>query len=261
MKKIIKTCALVLVATSVVSVSAFAAGPDMGVFARALMFGKANRLIAPIVYAAEDTALLALAAARAEEEKEEERIDRGSVAYVVEANQRLNMQTGKYYGELTLINETGLFTVETVEDVEDYSFMPVFTTERIGRISAWEGGIIRFDMRDTDKIQKLETKKTPVKNAFDGSDGFYLVNISDERRGILSFYDTSRDISDVQNTSPESLAFHRDGHAIIAINGGEYAGESINKISSKTDSLSAGKGNAVIQVHEGEVLRVFSFAE
>lgn len=263
MKKIIKICALSLAAASVMSISALAAAPDMGAFARALMLSKTGRLITPLVYAADDTARLSLDAARAEEEKDDtaELIDRGHIAYVVQANQRLNMQTGKYYGELTLINETGLFTVETIEDVEDYSFMPVFATERIGRISAWEGGFVQFDMRNTDKIQKLETKESSVKNAFDGSDGFYLVNIADERRGIISFYDTSRDIPDVQNTPAQSLALHEDGHAIIAIDGGEYEGESLRTIPARATSLTAGKGNAVIQVHEGEILRVFSFAE
>lgn len=217
-------------------------------------FGAA-RFITPVLMCSERTLTLAHQAKR-----EEEYIQRGNVAYVVRANQRLNTETGKYYGELTLINETGLFDVKTVEDVENYNFMPVFTTERIGRISEWEGKFIQFDMRKTDKIQKIEPRHSMVRNSFDGKDGFYRVNVVSERNGILSFYDTAEEV-DVLAEQAESLAYHKKGYAVIAIEGGEYAGETLAKVSSKEGTLAAGSGNAVIQVHDGEVVRVFSFTE
>lgn len=220
----------------------------------------AVRFVAPVLMCSEQTVSLAIQAKKAELKKEEEYIPRGNVAYVVKADQRLNMETGKYYGELTLINETGLFEVETVEDVENYNFMPVFTTERIGRISEWEGKFIQFDMRKTDKIQKLEPRRSTVKNSFDGGDGFYLVNVVSERNGILSFYDTARDV-DVSAETAKSLEYRKKGHAVIAIHGGEYAGEALSRVSSRAGILPEGVGNAVIQVHEGEIVRVFSFSE
>ncbi|MBQ8004500.1 MAG: hypothetical protein IJ299_05360 [Oscillospiraceae bacterium] len=227
--------------------------------ASAVTFG-AVRFISPLFACAEKTHLLVLAAHKEQIQKEEEYIPRGNVAYVVRANQRLNMETGKYYGELTLINETGLFDVLTVENVENYNFMPVFTTERVGRISEWEGKFIQFDMRKTDKIQKLEPRHSAVKNSFDGEDGFYRVNVVSERNGILSFYDTAGEV-DVSASPAESLAYHENGHAVIAIDGGEYAGDALAKVSAKAGILPAGVGNAVIQVYEGEVVRVFSFNE
>lgn len=253
MKKTVITGAVLSLCISFVSASMIPALPKI------MPFGAA-RFVTPVLMCSGQTISLAHQAKKEQIQKEEAYIPRGNVAYVVRANQRLNMETGKYYGELTLINETGLFEVKTVEDVENYNFMPVFTTERIGRISEWEGKFIQFDMRKTDKIQKLEPRRSAVKNAFDGEDGFYRVNVVSERNGILSFYDTAEDV-DVSAKTAESLAYCEKGYAVIAIENGEYAGEALSKVSSREGILSAGVGNAVIQVYEGEVIRVFSFTE
>ncbi len=253
MKKTVITGAVLALCISFASASVIPTLP------RIIPFGAA-RFISPVLMCSGQTLTLAHQAKKEQIQKEEEYIPRGNVAYVVRADQRLNMETGKYYGELTLINETGLFEVTTVEDVENYNFMPVFTTERIGRISEWEGKFIQFDMRKTDKIQKLEPRRSAVKNDFDGEDGFYRVNVVSERNGILSFYDTTYDV-DVSVEPAKSLKYREKGYAVIAIHGGEYAGEALSRVSSKAGILPAGEGNAVIQVYEGEIIRVFSFAE
>ena len=249
-----------VIASSVLALCiSFASALEIPPVPRLIPFG-APRFVLPVLMCSEQTFTLAQKAQQEQIKKEEEYIPRGNVAYVVRANQRLNMETGKYYGELTLINETGLFDVLTVEDVENYNFMPVFTTGKIGRISEWEGNFIQFDMKKTDKIQKLEPRRSTVKNNFDGEDGFYRVNVVSERNGILSFYDTAQDV-DVSAEPTENLEYREKGHAVIAIHDGEYAGEALSKVSSKAGILPAGVGNAVIQVYEGEIIRVFSFAE
>ncbi|MBR2181201.1 MAG: hypothetical protein IJ949_04845 [Oscillospiraceae bacterium] len=253
MKKTIIMGAVLALCISFASASVIPALPQI------IPFG-AVRFVSPVLSCSGQTMSLVHRAKEEQTKKEEEYIPRGNVAYVVRANQRLNMETGKYYGELTLINETGLFDVVTVEDVENYNFMPVFTTERIGRVSEWEGKFIQFDMKKTDKIQKLEPRWSTVKNAFDGEDGFYRVNVVSERNGILSFYDTANDV-DVSSEPAKSLAYREKGHAVIAISGGDYAGEALSKVSTKAGVLPAGEGNAVIQVYEGEIARIFSFAE
>lgn len=253
MKKTVITGTMLALCISFASASMIPALPQI------IPFG-AVRFVYPVLSCSVQTLSLAQQAEKEQIKKEEEYIPRGNVAYVVRANQRLNMETGKYYGELTLINETGIFDVVTVEDVENYNFMPVFTTERIGRISEWEGKFIQFDMKKTDKIQKLEPRRSAVKNAFDGEDGFYRVNVVSERNGILSFYDTANDV-DVSSEPAKSLAYREKGHAVISIDGGDYAGDALSKVSSRTGVLPAGEGNAVIQVYEGEIIRVFSFAE
>ena len=251
MKKTIIMGAVLALCISFASASVIPALPQI------IPFG-AVRFVSPVLSCSGQTMSLVHRAKEEQTKKEEEYIPRGNVAYVVRANQRLNMETGKYYGELTLINE--LFDVVTVEDVENYNFMPVFTTERIGRVSEWEGKFIQFDMKKTDKIQKLEPRWSTVKNAFDGEDGFYRVNVVSERNGILSFYDTANDV-DVSSEPAKSLAYREKGHAVIAISGGDYAGEALSKVSTKAGVLPAGEGNAVIQVYEGEIARIFSFAE
>ncbi len=191
--------------------------------------------------------------------EKEETTDRGHFAYVVSAVQKLNMETEKYYAELVLINETGKFDVTTVEDVENYNFMPTLVDGYIGKLRNLEGKFIQFDMRKTDKIQKLEPRTTVVSAAFSNKDGFYLVNITDERNGILSFHDTS---SDVAKGAPTlSASFCDKGYALIGIDGDRYAGEFLSKASARAESFPAGIGNAVIQMEDGEIVRVFSFVD
>lgn len=191
--------------------------------------------------------------------EKEETTDRGHFAYVVSAVQKLNMETEKYYAELVLINETGKFDVTTVEDVENYNFMPTLVDGYIGKLRNLEGKFIQFDMRKTDKIQKLEPRRSAVSAAFSNKDGFYLVNITDERNGILSFHDAS---SDVAKGAPTlSASFCDKGYALIGIDGDRYAGEFLAKVSSRAESFERGIGNAVIQMEDGEIVRVFSFVD
>lgn len=191
--------------------------------------------------------------------EKEELIDRGHFAYVVSANQKLNMETEKYYAELTLINETGLFEVTTVEDVENYNFMPTLQDGYIGKIRSLEGKFVQFDMRKTDKIQKLEPRTTAVSSEFSAKDGFYLVNIIDSRNGVVTFYDTAEDVT--AGAPTESASFCDKGYAIIGISGDRYAGEILSKASARAESFAAGAGNAVIQMEDGEIVRVFSFTD
>ena len=191
--------------------------------------------------------------------KEEETVDRGHFAYVVSAVQKINMETEKYYAELTLINETGKFDVLTVEDVENYNFMPTLVDGYIGKLHGFEGKFIQFDMRKTDKIQKLEPRTTVVSESFSSKDGFYLVNIVDKRNGIVSFYDTAEDVTRGAPTLSKSLC--DKGYALIGIEGDRYSGEYITKASARTELFEKGIGNAVIQMEDGEIVRVFSFTD
>ena len=191
--------------------------------------------------------------------QKEETVDRGHFAYVVSAVQKLNMETEKYYAELTLINETGKFEVMTVEDVENYNFLPVLTDGYVGKLRNLEGKFIQFDMRKTDKIQKLEPRTTVVSTEFSNKDGFYLVNITDERNGVLSFYDTAADVT--VGAPTQSASFCDKGYAIIGIDGDRHAGEYLAKASARAESFARGFGNAVIQMEDGEIVRVFSFID
>lgn len=190
---------------------------------------------------------------------EEETVDRGHFAYVVSAVQKLNMETERYYAELVLINETGRFEVSTVEDVENYNFIPTLVDGYIGKLRNLEGKFIQFDMRKTDKIQKLEPRRSIVSAEFSNKDGFYLVNVTDKRGDILSFYDTAEEIRAGAPTL--SASFCDKGYAIIGIDGDRHAGEFLAKVSSRAESFERGIGNAVIQMEDGEIVRVFSFTD
>jgi len=256
-KKTLKTTAILLIICSILSGSVLAAFPDMSTVTSLFARNSVTKLLVPITETLDSAVALSIRAAQNREAQAAERTDRGNAAYVVSATQRLNMETEKYYAELTLINETGLFTVLTVDDVENFDFQSVLVDGHIGKISSLTNKFVKFDMKNTDKIQRLEPRRSVVSNEFTTDDGFYLVNIVDERNGLLLFYDTDTDVN--VNGSPIGCPFRKNGYAIISIDDNEYYGENLSKISRGIQSLPAGFGNAVIQISKGEVLRVFSF--
>ncbi len=255
--KALKICAIASAFALLLSSAASAAtlpGPSLS----ALFAGSGAPLLAVPSYAT--PYLLSLSPSETpEEDTKEELVDRGHFAYVVSAEQKYNKDTDRYYAVLDLINETGGFTVTTVDDVENYNFQPVLKEGFIGKISSLEGRFIQFDMRKTDKIQKLEPRRSAVSKSFSEADGFYLVNIIAERGGIISFYDTASDIAVGENAL--NAALDEDGHAIIAIDGDSYCGAQLSKLSRGETELYEGSGNAVIQMIKGKVVRIFSFAD
>ena len=194
-------------------------------------------------------------------EKVEEAVPRGNLGYVVSATQYYNIANDSSYVKLNLINETGQFEVVTVENVENYRFEQFLEKGKVGLLRDWSGGFVRFDMKKTDTIQRLNNPVTDIKKTFSKDDGFYLVNVIGERGGILSFYETSGDISDMSQARAISCEYHENGHAIITIDGEDYAGDFLVTVSEREESLKAGYGNAIIHMVEGQVMRVFSFTE
>ena len=251
MMRTFKISVISLALAIILSVSAFATPADA-------LLSLGDMTVAPSLAFFECTSEI-FAKLMKENKPEAEKIDRGHIAYVVSAQQKINLENEKYYATLTLINETGLFTVDTVDDVENYNFMPVLRDGRIGKMTELEGKFVQFDMRDLDKIYKLETRRSDVSESFTSKDGFYLVNIVDERNGVVTFYDTASDVTVGDPT--KSASYHDDGCEVISIGDDKYAGSFLRKISSRTDVLPAGIGNAVIVMSEGEIIRIFSFED
>ncbi len=189
-----------------------------------------------------------------------------ALAYVVASTQKYNAATQEYYLQMTLITEDGLFTTKTVDSVPDFNNTALGIPEGIGKVTGdfKAGTFIEYALDAEGVITNMDDnwESNIKKNIGAAAEGLYLVNAVSERNGSLFFFNTDSAIADLKNATPDSIKFAEDGYDVITIDGEEYVGESIIKISAREVSLQADKGNAVIQINdEGEIVRVFSFVE
>ena len=197
-----------------------------------------------------------------------------ALAYVVSAMQRYNNATDKYYAEFTLINEDGLFTAATIEDVTDLNANSALEDDYIGKLSAEDGKypagtFLRYDINSENVLTAIDNTdllKTNISTElkYTGatvSNGLYLINVTNERNGVVSFFETDSEV-DPQNGALQSLKVHEDGYSVIGIDDDAFVGEVITKVSTRqSDALEAGVGNAIIEVDEGQIVRIFSFID
>ena len=194
-----------------------------------------------------------------------------ALAYLASARQYYNANSGKYYASLVLINEDGTITTTTIEDVKDLNNASVLVKETVGNIDGKgdtlpAGSFVRFNINSDGKVDVLTIegghKWKDVKKAYAGdSSGLFLVNMTGVRGDIYSFYNADQTIA-VDEADLLSLEAHEDdGCVVIAVAEDGYAGSVLAKLPTRETTLTANKGNAVIQVEEGQIVRVFSFAE
>ncbi len=192
-----------------------------------------------------------------------------ALAYVVASTQKYNAATAEYYLQMTLISEDGLFTAKTIDSPVDFTNTALAIPEGIGKVTGdfKAGTFIEYALNAEGVITNMDNAiynagaNAIAYNAGAARDGIYLVNAVSERNGSLFFLETANTVNDVANAAPVSLKFHEDGYDVVTIDGEEVAGESILKVSARETTLQAGVGNAIIQVDEGEIIRVFSFVE
>lgn len=201
-----------------------------------------------------------------------------AIAYVVSAYQRYNAANDSYYADFTLISEKGLFTATTVEGVLGLNAQDALNDDVIGNISKKEnagdagyyatGTFVRYELNADGKITTLDNEgigdysdiETDTSRMASGK--LYLVNVVNERGGILSFYPTKSDVNLEGSPALSSYKFHEDGYDIIGIDDDAYVGESLTKVSSRSkDTLPAGEGNAIIEIDDDGIIRVFSFVD
>jgi len=195
-------------------------------------------------------------------------------AYVVSATQRYNRATDLYYAEMTLINDEGIFTAKTVDDVQTQNSASFLDESNgIGKLDALANTFVVYDVDAEGTIIMLDTQNgdnvsTAVVDYLDNgynngvvADGFYQVNIVSEKNGIVSFYDAKADYAPKTDALTDSLKFHEDGCTIVAIGEDSYEGSYLTKVSSTETKIELAKvgANAVIQIHEGEIARIYSF--
>lgn len=194
-----------------------------------------------------------------------------ALGFVVSAKQYYNAATSKYYAQLVLINEDGKIEAKTIEDVKDLNSVSVLDKEVVGAIDGEgetfpQGSFVRFHMDNDGVIDVIEleggSNENHVKTAYaNEQSGLYLVNIVGERNGVVSFYDTDSEV-EISKESSDSLKFHEDdGCKIISVSEDNYEGDELTTVPSRETILVEKKGNAIIQVEEGQIIRIFSFPE
>ncbi len=199
-------------------------------------------------------------------------------ALVVNAMQRYNSATDKYYAELTLVNQDGLFTATTVEDVQNYSNQSALDpTKKIGNISVAgstfpAGTFVLFEKNAEGLIDRLDYKTldgsingTTINVAsYAEAQGFYLVNVISDGSGRITFYDsvTGADDTDLTNNTVLSAKYDKDGYKVITVGDEEYLGESLVTLAANESELKKDKGNAIIYLNKDkEVEYVYSFVD
>ncbi len=209
-----------------------------------------------------------------------------NLGYVVSAVQRYNVATDNYYAEIKLISEDGLINTKTVDAVTDLSTQEVLDRDVLGKIDGPtgkfpKGSFVRYTLNADNVITTIDVRGgdiyNDVLNAVDydlvtgaARDGLYAINVASVKGNRLSFYETDADIAldgDGKVTNAlSSLLFHEDGYDVITIDDDAYAGSDIIKLPSRIDAedldaYEANEYNAVIEVEEGQIVRIFSFTD
>ncbi len=216
-----------------------------------------------------------------------------NLGYVVSAKQLYNVATGNYYAAMKLISEDGLISANTVENVTNLYNVEVLSAESgIGAIDAVDstfpaGSFVCYSLDADGKIATIDitgryapgvavgsdpadyTDDAGVRHIYSGEQsGLFAINVAATNADRLSYYNTVDAIT-VVNGKPvdgslQSILFSEDGYDIITIDDGAYAGSDLIKLPARLDDdegIKAFHYNAVMQVEEGEVIRVFSFVD
>ncbi len=195
-----------------------------------------------------------------------------SLAYVVSAKQMYNVSTGAAYAKFTLIGENGLFEVTSVDDVTDLNNNVIFTEAAgyVGNIKNYESGtVVRYSLNAEGKLEAVSSEgglPTDMNKDPQGAQsGLYYVNAA-EINGNRFIYYNSQESFELQSDGrldagkADSLLLSEDGYKIITINDDEYAGDYLVTIA-RNQALNKGDFNAIIELDEGEIIRIFSFED
>lgn len=193
-----------------------------------------------------------------------------SIAYVVSGKQMYNVTTGAAYAKFTLIGENGLFEVTSIDDVTDLSNNSIFSESAgyIGNIKNYEGGtIVRYALTADGKLGAIDSAgglaADMMADPQGKMSGLFYVNAADIVSDRFIYYSSLSAHSlgsdgrlDADETN--SLLLAEDGYEIITINDGEYVGNHLATVP-RNQELAKGDFNAIIQLEEGEIVRIFSF--
>lgn len=195
-----------------------------------------------------------------------------SLAYVVSAKQRYNVETGSAYAVFKLITEEGLVELTSVDNVTDLNNNAIFSEAAgyIGDIKNYESGtVVRYSVNAEGILETVSSAgglATDMnKNPSGAQNGLFYVNaaqIVDDR----FIYYNSQEAHELgldgrlNADETDSILLSEDGYKIITIGDDEYLGSYLVTVA-RNQALAKGDYNAIIELEEGEIIRIFSFEE
>ncbi|MBQ9985370.1 MAG: S-layer homology domain-containing protein [Oscillospiraceae bacterium] len=193
-----------------------------------------------------------------------------SLAYVVSAKQMYNVETGSAYAVFKLITDDGLIEVTSVDDVTDLNNNIIFTEAAgyVGNIENYESGtVVRYSLNAEGKLEAVSSggglPEDMNKNPQGAQSGLFYVNAAQIVNDRFIYYSSQKSHelgSDgrLDTDNSESLLLSEDGYKIITINDDEYTGDYLVTVP-RNQAIAQGEFNAIVELEEGEIIRIFSF--
>ncbi len=193
-----------------------------------------------------------------------------SLAYVVSAKQMYNVETHAPYAKFVLINADGVLEVNSIDDVTDLNNNSIFSEAAgyVGNIKNFEAGsIVRYSLDSEGRVEAISSEgglaKDMNKDPQGQSSGLFYVNAAQIIDNRFIYYSSQKAHSlgndgRLNADETESLLLSEDGHEIITISDDEYVGSYLVTVP-RNQELKSGQFNAIIEIEEGEIIRIFSF--
>ncbi len=195
-----------------------------------------------------------------------------SLAYVVSAKQMYNVSTGAAYARFKLVTDEGLITVDSVDGLTDLNNNEIFGQPAgyVGDIEGYEAGtVVRYAINAEGKLETVsndgglaEDMNSSPENE---NSGLFYVNAAQIVGNRFVYYNSQEShelgLDGKLNASEsDSLMLSEDGYKIITISDDGYAGSYLVTVA-RNQALEIGDYNAIIQIEEGEIVRIFSFEQ
>lgn len=195
-----------------------------------------------------------------------------SLAYVVSAKQMYNVSTGAAFARFKLIGEDGVMNIDSVDNVTDLNNNEIFSQAAgyVGDIDGFEqGAVARYSVNAEGKVSAISTDGGHYADMMVSPEGkqsgLFYVNAASIVNGRFNYYSSqsAHDLGSdgrLNGDETSSILLSEDGYKIITISDDDYAGSYLVTVP-RNQALAKNDYNAIIELDEGEIIRIFSFED
>ncbi len=195
-----------------------------------------------------------------------------SMAYVVSAKQMYNVSTGAPYARFKLITDEGLVTVDSIDNITDLANNEIFSQPAgyVGDIEGYGAGtVVRYFINAEGRLEVVSNdgglREDMIQSPEGESSGLFYVNAAQISGDRFVYYNSqeAHELGSDGRLNPsdtDSVMLSEDGYKIITISDDSYAGSYLVTVA-RNQALAEGDFNAIIQLEEGEIVRIFSFED